>query len=229
MKRRCVSGITFITGTDTGVGKTVFTGHALHYLRQSGVRALAMKLFCSGGREDAQFLSSLQDDDVPLDLMNPFYFARPLAPLMAARMERRRIRLNAAISAIQAQARTCKHLLVEGAGGLLVPLGERFALTDLIRRLNGRVIIVAANRLGVVNHTLLTVAGLRGVTRKRIRIVLMQLERPDVSASGNPLLLREFLPGAEIVSWPFLGAAATTKESVKINSNKMQKTLARFF
>ena len=77
--------IIFITGTDTGVGKTLLTGLLLHHLRQSGCHALAMKPFCSGSRADAEFLHAVQDGELTLDEINPFFFAEPLAPLVAAR------------------------------------------------------------------------------------------------------------------------------------------------
>src|SRR5438094_393958 len=88
------SRIIFITGTDTGVGKTVLTGLLLTHLRQTGVRALALKPFCSAGRADAELLHDLQDGELTLDEINPFHFKEPLAPLVAARLHRRKISLD---------------------------------------------------------------------------------------------------------------------------------------
>src|SRR5260221_14172519 len=84
----------FITGTDTGVGKTLLTALLLAHLRQNGVPALALKPFCSGGRADAELFHALQDGDLTLDEINPFYFREPIAPLVAARKHRRRIQLD---------------------------------------------------------------------------------------------------------------------------------------
>ena len=76
--------IIFVTGTDTGVGKTLLTALLLQHLRAHGQSALAIKPFCSGGREDAELLHSLQENELTLDEMNPFHFKKPLAPYLAA-------------------------------------------------------------------------------------------------------------------------------------------------
>src|ERR1017187_6787143 len=80
-------------GTDTGVGKTLLTGLLLHHLRQSGCHALAMKPFCAGSRSDTEFLLAAQDGELTPDEITPFFFAEPLAPLVAARRHHRNIRL----------------------------------------------------------------------------------------------------------------------------------------
>ena len=229
MRGQAQPAVTFITGTDTGVGKTVFTGHLVYHLRARRIQALAMKPFCSGGREDAEFLSAVQHDEVELDVMNPFYFSLPLAPLMAARKDGRRISLSDTISAIQAVRTGCEHLVIEGAGGLMVPLGEGFSALDLIKRTKADVVIVAANRLGVINHTLLTINALPRAARARARVVLMETREPDLSSVGNARMLMELLPGTDLIEWPYLGPQASTFESVKKNFKKIQKTLARKF
>src|SRR5258705_9807549 len=86
--------IIFVTGTDTGVGKTLLTGLLLHHLRTEGCHALAMKPFCSGGRGDVEFLHALQDGELSEREINPFYFHEPVAPLLAARKNARAIHLK---------------------------------------------------------------------------------------------------------------------------------------
>ena len=76
------SNITIISGTDTGVGKTVLAGFLVFYLRRTGVDAVALKPFCSGSRADARHLRSMQDNVLTLDEINPFYFRQPVAPLV---------------------------------------------------------------------------------------------------------------------------------------------------
>ena len=93
--------IIFITGTDTGVGKTLLTALLLHHLRQTGVRALAMKPFCSGGRADVKLLQSLQPGELSDEEMNPFFFKEPIAPLIAAEKNHRIIRLKEVIDRIK--------------------------------------------------------------------------------------------------------------------------------
>src|SRR5258705_11852752 len=87
--------IIFVTGTDTGVGKTLLTGLLLHHLRQSGCHAVAMKPFCSGGTADIEFLDAVQEGELDPAEINPFYFSEPIAPVLAARKHHRNIRLGA--------------------------------------------------------------------------------------------------------------------------------------
>src|SRR4051812_15300908 len=114
--------ILFITGTDTGVGKTLFTALLLHHLRATGCRALAMKPFCSGGRGDVKLLQSLQPGELSDEEMNPFYFKDPVAPLVATEARKKRIHLSDVIARVQVVQAQCDVLLIEGSGGLLVPL-----------------------------------------------------------------------------------------------------------
>src|SRR5262249_51966743 len=142
--------IIFITGTDTGVGKTLLTGLLVCHLRASGCHALAMKPFCSGGRADVDFLRVAQDRELTADEINPFYFREPIAPLVAARKRHIKIRLPDVLRAISDILARCECLLIEGSGGLLVPLGEGYTVADLISKLNCEVIVVSRNRLGTI-------------------------------------------------------------------------------
>ena len=123
----------FITGTDTGVGKTVLTALLARYLRERGVKAAALKPVCSGGRDDARVLhAAMRNGALTLDEINPWHFRAPVAPLLAARRERKRVRLAEVLAHVRAMQKRFDVLLVEGAGGLLSPLGEDFNSRDLI-------------------------------------------------------------------------------------------------
>ena len=125
--------IFFITGTDTGVGKTVLTALLTQFLRERGVNAAALKPICSGGRDDArEIISPRWTATLSLDEINPWHFRAPIAPLLAARRERKRVRLSEVLAQIRAMQKRFDVLLVEGAGGLLSPLGENFNSRDLI-------------------------------------------------------------------------------------------------
>ena len=152
-----MSRIIFITGTDTGVGKTLLTGLLLHHLRQSGCHALAMKPFCCGSRADVEFLCAVQERELTLDEINPFFFEKPLAPLAAAREQHVSIKLPAVRRRISDLARRCEWLLIEGIGGVMVPLGDGFSVLDLIANLSCSTVVVSRNKLGTLNHTMLTV------------------------------------------------------------------------
>ncbi len=153
----------FITGTDTNVGKTVLTALLLAHLRRRGMRALAIKPCCSGGRGDVELLGALQDHELEPDEMNPYFFSEPVAPLVAARKQRQKILLPDIVELVRRVARQCECLLIEGAGGLVAPLAEDGTALDLIRALNCETVVVTPNRLGVINHTVLTMLALQGV------------------------------------------------------------------
>lgn len=219
--------IIFVTGTDTGVGKTLMAGLLLHHLRLSGCRALAMKPFSCGGTEDVNFLRSLQDGELQPDEVSPFYFPEPAAPAVAAQMHRRTIRITDALRSIRAVAARCDRLIIEGCGGLLVPLGRDFTVADLIERLGCRVVVVSRNRLGTINHTLLTVGALRTRGLERIHVALMEGSKRDLSSRSNCKLLAQWLSPVSVVCLPFLGRNSCSASGVKRNSKKVKKTLAQ--
>jgi dethiobiotin synthetase len=222
-------GITFITGTDTGVGKTVFTAHAVFALRHAGRNALACKPFCSGGREDVEILFRAQGGALLLDQINPFCFSRPLCPLVAARAERQQITLPAVVRHVKGLSQSCDELLVEGAGGLLVPLGERYSALDLVKKLRCRVIVVAQNRLGTINHTLLTVDRLLKSGVRCAGVVLMETRVKDLSSASNYAVLKELLGKTPLVRFPCLGRNPASLRALKNNLKKIHKTLALLF
>lgn len=190
--------ITVITGTDTGVGKTVLTALLVRHLRGQGINAFALKPFSSGSRSDARILRAAQDNALTLDQINPFHFPEPLAPLVAARKRRRKISLERVLHLIRQI--DCDHLLIEGAGGLLTPLGENFTLLDIVTALDAALIVVAPNKLGVINHTLLTL----GAANRPATVVLMEPRKSDRSARTNPAILQELIAPCPILSFPFL-------------------------
>src|SRR4051812_17879055 len=153
----------YVTGTNTGVGKTTLSRLLLQRPRDRNLRVAAMKPFCTGGRDDAEQLHALQTAGLTLDELNPFYFIEPVTPYIAARNENRSITLNQTVEAIQKIQSKDYPLLIEGAGGLMSPLGDRFTLLDIINERRGRICIVAPNILGVLNSTLLTLKALEPV------------------------------------------------------------------
>ena len=226
MSRTGQARIIFVTGTDTGVGKTLLTGLLLHHLRQSGCHALAMKPFCSGSRADTEFLQTVQEGDLTSNEITPFFFAEPLAPLVAARRQHRAIALPEVLQSIGCVADRCQSLLIEGIGGLLVPLGEGFTVRDLIARLHCEVIVVSCNRLGTINHTLLTVEALGTLENKGLKVVLMSHNNLDASINSNRRILAEFLAPTPVIAIPFLGRNLTRIAALKNSENKIQKSLA---
>ena len=191
----------FITGTDTGVGKTHVTAALLAELRRRGLPAAGFKPIACGadGRNDARTYRQLMGNQVPLDLLNPVYLRHPLAPSIAARLEGRRIDLRQIAAFYYVLASDFSPVLVEGAGGLLVPIKRNYFVADLARQLDLPVIIVARLGLGTLNHTLLTVRQAQAMNLKVAGVILNDTtgrrglaERTNLKAiaelTGVPLL-----------------------------------------
>lgn len=245
--RQRTGKIIFITGTDTGVGKTVFTALLLHHLRTSGVHALAIKPFCSGGRADVRLLRAMQNRELSDDEINPFYYSEPVAPLVAGRRHNTLISLAEVLRHIKRISQRCDCLLIEGSGGLFVPLGENsdgeeYLVSDLIDSLDCETIVVSRNRLGTINHTLLTLNGLCQFSKKnyakkvtgvrtdarKVQIALIQASPSDPSCATNLRILTELCAPIPLRPVDFLGKNASKSGELKKKYKKVKKTLARF-
>jgi dethiobiotin synthetase len=214
----------FITGTDTGVGKTVLTMLLAEFLRSRSLRVAALKPICSGGREDARRLHSALGGALPLDQINPWHFRAAIAPLLAARKERKRVTLARVLAHLRKVRPPFEVVLVEGAGGLLSPLGAGFNSRDLIAALAATPIVVAPNQLGVVNHILLTLEALPEALRHQARVVLVSPPKPDSAMASNARLLRQ-LSVKNICPLPWFGPGFLASEVWQ--SPPVRKTLAK--
>ena len=213
----------FITGTDTGVGKTVLTALLARFLRGRGLMVAAFKPLCSGGRSDALALHTALSGSMSLDEINPWHFRAPIAPLLAARLERKSVPLARVVAHIRVTQKKSAVTLVEGAGGLLSPLGEDFDSLDLLFALHAQPVIVAANRLGAVNHVLLTLAVLPEKQRQQARVIFMTPQKPDAATAANAKLLGEFFPAKKIFTLPWLGK--TFDPASVVRRPQMRRTL----
>jgi len=199
------SRVIFITGTDTGVGKTVFAALLTRTLREHGLRVAALKPICSGGREDARRLREAMGKFLALDEVNPWHFRAPLSPLLAARMEHRHVTQAQVVAHVRTVAKQFELVVVEGAGGLLSPLGEDFDSRDLIVALRATPVVVCPNRLGAVNQVLLVLAALPRAIANRAQVVLMNPPRTELVARKNLELLAEFAGRGRIHALDWLG------------------------
>lgn len=213
----------FITGTDTGVGKTVLTALLARFLHERGGRAAAFKPICSGGRDDARALHAALGGALTLDEINPWHFHAPLAPSLAAACDGKSISLAQVFSHIRKVGKNFDVMLVEGAGGLLTPLGKNFDSRDLLTALKAEPIIVASNRLGVVNHVLLTFEALPENLRRKAKVVLMSPPKPDAATTSNIKLLGQFLRPKKIFALPWLGKNVLQLRAA--NKAKVERTL----
>jgi len=227
-QKRRPTKIIFVTGTGTGVGKTILTALLVHHLRQQGCHALAMKPFCCGSRADVRMLRAAQSDELTLDEINPFYFRKPVAPLVAGQQVGcRLVQLREVLRRIKIVEKRCDFLVIEGCGGLLVPLGENYSVKDLISNLNCRVLIVGKNQLGTINHTLLTAAVLKEDGINASRVVLMENACRDVSAETNQKTLEGFFGKHNVVKLQFLSQNIKEFTVLKNTYKKVKKTLAQ--
>ncbi len=201
----------FITGTDTGVGKTYFTALLTQSLRRRGQDTLALKPLCCGDRDDVEILRRASDDTATEDEINPVWLAAPTAPLVAAQRENREIDFSSLVSWFAGIRAQRKSLLVEGAGGWLVPLTRTQTVADLAVEFRLPVLVVVANRLGCLNHALLTIESIRARGLICAGLILNSLTADDsIAAATNRAtleevcdvpILAELLPGQTVLEW----------------------------
>jgi dethiobiotin synthetase len=198
--------VVFITGTDTGVGKTVLAALLTRRLRSRAGRVVALKPVCSGGRADARMLHRAQSGALPLDEINPWHFRAPLAPPLAAALAGRRLKLTDIARHVRRHTQKDCLVLVEGAGGLLSPLSSDGDNLDLLRALRARPVVVVPNRLGAINQALLARAALSAPERHRALWVLVAPRRVTLVHRLNLRFLRRRLGGRSVFVLPFLEA-----------------------
>lgn len=156
----------FITGTDTDIGKTYVTKILLSQFNQAGLSTIGLKPIASGAiksdhgliNNDAVILQQSASIKLPLNEINPFVFEKPIAPHLAAAMNNITLRSETIVNAIHKTMRQheADRYLIEGAGGLMVPINDHETMADVIRLLDIPVILVIGIRLGCINHGLLT-------------------------------------------------------------------------
>ncbi|EUJ09838.1 dethiobiotin synthase [Methylophilaceae bacterium 11] len=154
----------FITGTDTGIGKTFVACQLIRQYVAQGYRVVGMKPIAAGCdlvdgqwvNEDVKLLMQASNVDAPLHWVNPYCFKAPIAPHIAAQQENIAIQLEVILQAYQALTELADIVVVEGAGGLLVPLHAELTIAELAAALNIPIIFVVGMRLGCINHALLS-------------------------------------------------------------------------
>ena len=202
-----------VTGTDTGVGKTTVGRALVGAMRADGWRVAAMKPVETGVAPDdpASDAHALSAAAGGLDAMHdvcPITLAEPLAPWMAARRANRVLSVASLDASFVRIAAGADAVLVEGAGGVLVPITLTDTYLSLFQRWCLDAIVVAANRLGAVNHTLLTVRALQQGGVDVLGVVLNETadDEPDLARRTNRETIQALLPDTPVVSFPWLPA-----------------------
>jgi dethiobiotin synthetase len=188
-----------ITGTDTGVGKTVIAGAIAAWFNQRGQRVGVLKPAASGCvrrreglvSEDAEFLAHCADARQPLDVIAPQRFAEPLAPAVAAQRAGVTLDWSAIQRCLDMITRASDVLIVEGVGGIMVPMDQKHTMLDVAAWLKLPAVVVARPGLGTINHTILTVETLRQAKVQVAGVVINRYpaDNASVAEETNPRAL----------------------------------------
>ncbi len=187
----------FVTGTDTGVGKTIVTAAIAWNLTQVGKRVAVMKPVQTGtiisGPSDIEFVQMVLGEDNPIDSSCPYSFPDPVAPLVASMLVGEQIQIGRIVDAYEELASQNDFVIVEGAGGLLVPIHDNYFMSELASDLELPILVVTRPNLGTINHTLLT---LESAQRRGIDIAGIVISNfpwdPGIPEQSNPELILSF-------------------------------------
>jgi dethiobiotin synthetase len=202
----------FVTGTDTGVGKTLFTCALLHAYANAGYSAIGMKPVAAGARlehgvlvnEDVTAIVAASNVAAPAELVNPYCFEPPIAPHIAAAHAGVAIEIERIASAYAGLATLAERVVVEGAGGFRVPLGPACDTSQLASRLGLPVLLVVGVRLGCLNHALLTTDAVRAAGLPLAGWVANHIDPDMTHAAENVETLRKRLEAPLIASFPYM-------------------------
>lgn len=222
-----VKKLIYVTGTDTGVGKTVTTCLLLTALKDAGLRVVGFKPFCSGGRADAEHIQRCSSKGFKLDAINPWYFKDPVAPSWAARCAGIDISFEQVDESLDFLRKNSDCVVVEGAGGLMSPVMGASDSLDFIRAWSpDRVYVVAIDELGVINRIRLVKKAMEGVENGVVRWVLRQKREPDSSVQGNRTILREIFQVESIWVQDFIDCNSLMCNGLKNYYKKDKKRVA---
>lgn len=189
----------FVTGTDTGVGKTRFSCLLIEALRAEGRDAVGYKPVCSGDRDDAVLLANASGG-LDLDAVNPVWLKAAVAPWVAGMLENRPIDPEVLLEGYRGLAAEHETVIVEGAGGWRVPIAEGYDIADLAADLKLPVVLVVGNRLGALNHAILTIDSIRSRGLEIAGLVINHLaDELDTAAITNKGIVEQ-LTGVPIVA-----------------------------
>ncbi len=202
----------FITGTDTDAGKTYITCLLIEALRRAGHDAVGYKPFACGDRRDPLALQQASGGALAVEEINPVFLKVPASPYAAALLENRSVDVEAGRNGFYTLAAKHAHVLVEGAGGWEVPLAGKDTLADFAVALGLPVIVVVNNKLGCLNHTLLTVRSIQQRGLKCAGVILNHAhDERDAASISNRRVLENFLDvpvladvmhGETEIDWP---------------------------
>ncbi|NEX23000.1 dethiobiotin synthase [Thiorhodococcus mannitoliphagus] len=213
--RNAASGV-FVTGTDTGCGKTEITLGLMSALQSRGLRILGMKPVATGCEQDAEGLRNADAEqiraqgscDAPYGVVNPFAFSPPIAPHIAAGEAGVAISTTTMVTAFQSLRGEAEFVVVEGVGGWRVPLGPELWLGDIPKALDLPVILVVGLKLGCLNHAILTVESIQSAGVKLAGWIANQVEPAMLERDANLATLGALIQAPCIGTIPWLDRPA---------------------
>ena len=224
----------FVTGTDTGVGKTLISAALVHLFALQGLKAVGMKPVAAGCREehgvliseDVEILQAASNVRLPLNVINPYAFKPPLAPHIAAKMTGRQIELSVINRAFLQARLNADVVVVEGVGGFCVPINDIQSMADVAVACDLPVILVVGMRLGCINHALLSVEAIlaRGLV---LSGWVANCIDPEMAALTQNLdALKALIPAPCLGVIPFQGApdyvtVSSWLEAIVVHQNKL--------
>jgi dethiobiotin synthetase len=199
----------FITGTDTGVGKTLIACGLAWSLRQRRINVGIMKPFATGNQiysqnfksQDTELLAAAANVGDMDDDLNQVFFPIAASPLMASMITKNRINLKSVLSAFQRIRKMHEFVIVEGIGGIMVPLTNSYLLADFVKLIGLQLIVVSRPNLGSVNHTLLTVTACKKYGLDIVGIIINRMPSKPNRMSCRERFIEKFCCVVHEVSW----------------------------
>lgn len=204
----------FVTGTDTEVGKTIISCGIARLLKSKGVKVGVMKPIATGSRQDAQQLAKAAGIEESIDVINPQFFKAPLAPTVSASLERKEVDMDAIYRAYWFLQKRYDFLVVEGIGGVKVPLGESTYVSDLIQALRLPALVVGRAGLGTLNHTILTLSALEADKVPVMGVILNGSRGKSLAEKSNPEELQDHITVPVLGVVPYKPAVSTNPAAV---------------
>jgi dethiobiotin synthetase len=201
----------FIAGTDTGIGKTFITSLIALFFTQKGLNVLMQKWAQTGGADDALLVyekmnkKNVLDDKEFLKIACPYKFSYPASPHLASMLENQKIDIEIIKRSYYEISKKCEILLVEGSGGIMVPLTEDTLFLDLLKELGIPVILVARAGLGTINHTLMTAKILENNNVDIFGIILNNYDNnsEEIIINDNAKIILKFSGVKNIIIMPY--------------------------
>ncbi|MDR4945212.1 dethiobiotin synthase [Neobacillus cucumis] len=213
----------FVTGTDTDVGKTIISSGLAAVFKEKKIDVGVFKPLLSGisrvdPDSDTSLLKQLSQTSLSYEEITPFEFKEPLAPYVAGKLEGKIVTMEEVLNHWDKIRKKHEFFIVEGAGGISVPLGEHFLVSDLMKAMNLPIVIVARPNLGTVNHIFLTVQYAKSLGLSVAGIIINGIsDHPNLAEKTNPELIEE------LCGVPILGITPKLKEITKESIKKLVK------